>query len=125
MARETRVGYKPDHKSFGEFMLSEQARQPAIEAARDIAKLAAENSRAAAGGGTHDSDGVSLADNYKVNEHTAPVIVGGNPRVGAEVYNDKRYAAAQEFGTGHRRRRGTRALRRAGAAVGELRGDIG
>lgn len=124
MARETRVGYHADHKSFGRFMVSEQARQPAVEAAHDIARIAAENTRAASTGGTH-REGVALADNYKVNDKTAPVVIGGNPRVGAEVYNDLRHAAAVEFGTGKKRRKGTRALRRAGAAIGELRGDIG
>lgn len=113
---EMRRGFKPDHKDFGRFILSEQARDPAVAAAKDVAKLAAANSAAAHGSG-------DLASNYKVNGKTAPVVVGGNPRVGAEVYNDKRYAAAREFGRG--RKNGTRALRRAGAAVGELKGDIG
>lgn len=115
MALNTRTGFKPDHKEFGRFIMSEQARQPAVEAARDVAKIAAAN-EIAAGSKEH-------AANFKVNDKTPPVTVAGNPRVGAEVYNDDRHSAVREFG--RKRKGGTRALRRAGAVVGELKGDIG
>ena len=34
-----RALFKPDHKSFGEFILSDQMRDPTEEAARDVAAL--------------------------------------------------------------------------------------
>jgi hypothetical protein len=120
MANTYGVRYKMDNASFGAFMVSEQARRPAIEAAHDVAAIAAANTRASSGGVG------DLASNYKVDEHTAPVVIAGNPRVGAAVFNDKRYAAAREFGAGgHTKGKGTRDLRRAGGAVGELRGEPG
>lgn len=121
MALERRSGFKPDHKSMGVFILSDQARQPAVQAAHDVVPIARALQDAADGPSTKRREGAErMAGNYKVNENTTPVIVGGNPRVGAEVYNDKRYAAAREFG--HNREGGTHALRRAGAQIGELRG---
>ena len=119
MERETRTGYKPDHKSFGRFILSEQARAPAVAAARDIALLAAATTKRGTGEGPH------LADGYKVNSKTAPVIAGdATPRVGAEVYNSttkegqtESYAAAHEFGRGVGDRKSPRPLGRAGAAI--------
>jgi hypothetical protein len=117
MALNTRTGFRADHAEFGRFMLSDQARKPAVEAAKDVARIAREMEDAA-GAATY-------AANFRVNENTPPVVVAGNPRVGAEVYNDKRYAARREFGAKPGHRGATRSLRRAGAAVGELRGEIG
>jgi hypothetical protein len=112
MARETRTGYKPDHKSFGAFLLSEQSRRPAVQAAHAIAELATATTKRSKGDGPH------LADNYKVNDKTAPVIAGdATPRVGAEVYNDLSYAAAHEFGRGRDDKKGPRPLGKAGAAI--------
>lgn len=107
-------GYKPNHKSFGRFILSDQARKPAIEAARRIAARAAETAPKQTG---------RLAAGYKVNDKTAPVVVGGNPRVGAEVYNSEPHAAAHEFGNARTRKK--RILGKAGAAFGEARGEPG
>ncbi len=132
MALNTRSGFKPDHKEFGRFMVSDQARKPAVEAANDVAKIArqledsADVSRSGSGRTDRVREGAErYAANFKVNDQTPPVVVGGNPRVGAEVYNDKRYAARREFGAAPDHRGATRSLRRAGAAVGELSGDIG
>ena len=119
VARETRVGYKPNHISFGRFILSEQARRPVIQAAYAIAALAAATTKRSAGEGPH------LADGYKVNTKSAPVIAGdATPRVGAEVYNEttkegetESYAAAHEFGRGPGDRKSPRPLGRAGAAI--------
>ena len=117
MALERRRGYKPDHKSFGAFMLSEQARKPVARIAHEliIPLAVAKTPRSA-------EDKEHMADNYKVNESTAPVVAGGNPRVGVEVYNDVRHAAAVEHGVG--KKKGARPLGKAGAAVGDFVGEM-
>jgi hypothetical protein len=87
--------YKPDHEEFQRFILSEQARQPAVEVANDIVKRLRVTVKRS--NGTGGADG-HLADSFKVNENSAPVTLGENPRVGAEVYSDHPAAAAEEFG---------------------------
>jgi hypothetical protein len=117
VSTERRVGYKPDHKSFARFLLSDQARDPAVKAAhdiRDIAEATAPRSSDPDGEATH------MADEFKVNSASPPVVAGGNPRVGAEVYNSDPAAAPQEFGNA-RVRNPSRTLGRAGASVGEHR----
>lgn len=128
-----KVGYYPDHKSFGAFMLSEQARKPAIQAAGDIALIAKATAARSTPGEKGSGDGTHLADRYQVNENTAPVVVAGNPRVGAEVFNDAVYSARYEFGDAEKQGRvqagnhgpGSRNLRKAGGKIGELRGEPG
>lgn len=58
-----------------------------------------------------------MADQFKVNERPPPVVVGGNPRATAEVYNSDPAAAPSEFGGKHNQPH--RMLGRAGAQVGE------
>lgn len=93
------------------FLLSDQAKQPAVKAAHDIAERAAETSVRKTG---------EFAAGYRVNEDVV-VTVGGNPRASAEVYNSDPAAPSQEFGGvtkngkeygGHRR------LRQAASAAG-------
>jgi hypothetical protein len=99
------------------FLLSQQSRDPAVKAAHDIRDIA----EATAPRSTADREDVThMADEFKVNEKSKPVSVGGNPRVGAEVYNSDEAAAPQEFGNA-RVRNPSRTLGRAGAAVGEHR----
>lgn len=112
---ETRTGYKPDHIDFGKFILSEQARQPAIEAAEDIRALAAVRVEKRSG---------KTAESYKVNSKPEPVTIAGNPRVGADVYSDEQSALAQEFGNA-RTRNPSRPLGKAGAQIGEVKGKPG
>lgn len=112
--------YVPDNKSFGEFMLSHQVRQPAVEAAKDIMAIAIATSPYDA---TRDDREDHFVDHFGVNEESPPVVINKNPRVGAEVYNDSDHAPAVEFGNA--RVRGHRTLRRAGAKIGELRGEPG
>jgi len=114
---ETRTGYRPDHRSMAAFLLSEQSRDPAVKAAhdiRDIAQATAPRSSDPDGEATH------MADEFKVNAKSKPVPVGGNPRVGAEVYNEDPAAAPQEFGNSHVRNP-SRTLGKAGARIGEHR----
>jgi hypothetical protein len=115
MALERRTGYKPDHKSFGRFLLSEQARDPAVEAAHNIVTLV--QSRVAKRTGHQ-------AESYKVNENPPPVTLQGNPRAIAEVYSDDPAALADEFGNAKRRNPG-RPLGKSGAEIGEMRGQPG
>lgn len=86
--------YKPDHVEMGKFMISEQARKPAVEVARAIVTdLAATVTRSRSNTGTH------LADDYHVNENPPPVLMGEEaPRSGAEVWSDNPAAAPEEFG---------------------------
>jgi hypothetical protein len=114
MALERRTGYKPDHKSFGAFMLSEQARDPAVEAAHNIVILA--QSRAG-------KDSGKTAESYKVNENPPPVTLQGNPRATADVYSDHINATRIEFG--NKRTKAQRPLGKSGAEIGEMRGQPG
>jgi len=122
-----RLRYKPHHGAgptkdnphpgMAAFLVSDQAREPVVAAAKDIADLAKQ--LAPRGKGT----GVHMADQFRVNEHTPPVNIGGNPRVGAEVYNGDPAAAPNEFGG--RRNPRHRMLGRAGARIGEWKGEVG
>jgi hypothetical protein len=113
--------YVPDNKSMAALLLSKQTRDPAVRAAREIMAIAIAISPY---DDREDTDG-HYVEHFGVNEHTAPVVVGGNPRVGAEVYNDSGHAAAVEFGNSRNGGRGQRILRRAGSKVGEMRGVPG
>lgn len=90
-----RVQYKPDHEGMAAFMLSEQARKPVVEAAKDMVAVLRETVHRSNGDGGADGH---LADSYKVNRHSEPVSMGGNLRVGAEVYSEHPAAAPEEFG---------------------------
>jgi hypothetical protein len=84
--------YKPNNKEFGQYMVSEEARQAPIDVAKDIATLLRITVKRSSRPGDH------LADSYQVNESPPPVVIDGNPRVGAEVYSDHPGAAPDEFG---------------------------
>jgi hypothetical protein len=84
--------YKKDLKGMAAFMNSEQARKPCVEAAKDIVAELKVTVHRSAHSGEH------LADSYQVNDKTAPVVLGGAPRVGAEVYSEHPGAAPEEFG---------------------------
>lgn len=123
--RETRQGYHPNNVSFGKFMLSEQARRPAVQAARhirDVAKKTAARSDPKRKGRV---EGQPLSASYHVNRKPAPVTIDGNPRAIAEVYNNSKYAARREFGDDTKKGRkqggthgkGDRNLRQAGMTI--------
>lgn len=84
--------YKPNNEEFGKFMVSEQARRPAVEAARDMVETLRVTVRRSSGSGPH------LADSYKVDDQTPPRLFAGNVRVGATVYSEHPAAAPEEFG---------------------------
>jgi hypothetical protein len=123
MAREYRGGtYVMDNESFGRMMVSEQVRRP-LEAVTELIRARARlNTIASSGEGP-------LAEAYEVEKGPiVTLVVGGrpSPRISQRVVNRLRYAAAREFGKGgHTKGQGTRDLRRAGAAFGDLSGDVG
>lgn len=123
MAREYPGGYyKMNNESFGAMMISEQLRRPLNIVTRLIAARARINTIASSGEGP-------LADSYEVERGPlVMVVVAGrpSPRISNRVVNRLRYAAAREFGRGgHTKGRGTRDLRRAGEAFGDLAGEGG
>ena len=112
------IVYREDHKSFGEFILSERMRDVTEEVAHDIARLAARLAPRRKKG--VPPDGVSMADQFKVKREAGTMKVDRARRVKVEVYNSARSAAPNEFG-GQRNQR-HRMLGRAGAAFGDFKG---
>jgi hypothetical protein len=113
-----RVVYREDHKSFGEFILSERMRDTVEEVAHDIADLAREFSPRRKSG--TPPDGTSMADQFKVKREAGTMKVDRAFRVQVDVYNEARSAAPNEFGG--RRNTRHRMLGRAGAAFGDYQG---
>lgn len=103
--------YKPNHKSFEAFMLSQQIKKPT----REIAELI----KVDAIDGTPIKTG-DLAGSYEVNDVT-PVVAGGNPRAAFEVRNSDPAAAPQEFGNVHVK--GQRMLGKAASRYGDQVGE--
>lgn len=115
------VWYKPNHRSFGAFMKSDQMRDVTEEVAKDIAKLAREFSPKSKRGGIQD--GFRMRDQFKVERNAGLLKVAGNLRVRVIVSNDARSAAPNEFGT--RKNKRHRMLGRAGAAFGDFKPEGG
>lgn len=121
MRRGERVRYVPNHRSFGAFMRSEQARDVTAEVANDIAGAAKALSPTSERGG--DQDGRRMRDQFEVVREAGLMKVGGNLRVLVEVVNGARSAAPNEFGT--RRNKRHRMLGRAGAMFGDFKPEDG
>lgn len=116
-----RVWYKPNHRSFGAFLVSDQARDVTVEVAEDIALAAAGFSPQSSRGG--DQEGRRMKDQFKVKRNAGTIKVSGNIRVKVEVENNARSAAPNEFGT--RRNKPYRMLGRAGALFGDFKPEGG
>ena len=126
-----RIVFRPDHRSFGKFIRSEQMRRPVVAVAKDIAKLAGQYAPRRDKGKTPDC--AAMADRFEVNRKPIQVPYPGgdimvgerysNLRVFVEVYNEARSAAPNEFG-GKRNAR-HRMLGRAGAAFGDFKPEGG
>lgn len=112
-----RAVFRPDHKSFGRFIRSDQMREVTAEVARDIASKARDLAPRRKHGDV--PEGVAMADRFEVNREAGYIKVAGNIRVKVEVYNSARSAAPNEFG-GKRNAR-HRMLGRAGAAFGDFK----
>lgn len=119
-----RVVFRPDHKSFGEFITSERMRGVVAQVAKDIADLAGKYAPRRKSGQV--PDGAAMADSFKVNREAGTIFVGKdypNKRVMVHVYNEKRSAAPMEFGNEHVK--GHRMLGRAGAVFGDFKAGKG
>lgn len=111
------VVFKPDHKSFGEYIRSEMVRDMATEVAQDIARRAGELAPRRKSGQV--PDGAAMADSFKVNREAGFIKVSGNIRVKVEVYNSAASAAPNEFGGARNKKH--RMLARAGAEHGDFK----
>lgn len=119
--RGRKVVYRPDHKSFGAFMRSDQMRDVTVQVAQDIQHQARRNAPRRKAGNV--PDGAAMADQFRVNQQAGFLKVSGNVRVKVEVYNEARSAAPNEFGSNRNDRH--RMLGRAGAAYGDFKPDGG
>ena len=111
--------FRPDRKSFQEFILSEQMRGPTTEVARDIMLLAKSFTPRSKDG----SDG-HIQDGFDVVREGGTLVVGDSfpyPRVMVIVKNEHPAAAAVEFGNSRNSKPGRRMLARAGAAFGDFK----
>jgi hypothetical protein len=111
--RGRRAVYRPDHKSFGAFILSEEVRDAVAEVAKDIAPVAGRLAPRS------ESDGPHMADQFRVNREAGTIKVSGNVRVQVDVYNEDPAAAPNEFGT--RRNERHRMLVRAAEPFGDFK----
>lgn len=109
-----RVWYKPNHRSFGAFMRSDQMRDVTNEVAVDIAALASMLTPAnKPGAKEHTGLHARVKSGFKVKRDAGLLKVGGNLRVRVLVENDAEGAALVEFGAPHvdrQRMLGTAAL---------------
>lgn len=82
--------YVPDHKSIGEFLLSDQLRDAVRQGARDVAAIAS------------NTAGITkIRGDYDVEPGPDVIVTkNGNPRLSERVVNDHPAAAADEFGSG-------------------------
>jgi hypothetical protein len=112
--------YRPDHKSFGEFLLSQGLRDTVAKvAAEEILPLAIKNTPRSRGytGKPH------MQDQYRVVVQGGTMKVDRALRVVVKVVNDSEHSAAVEFGNRLTKRH--RPLGRAGAAVGDFKPEGG
>lgn len=115
--------FRPDRKSFQEFILSEQMRGPTAQVANEIMQLA----RSLTPRSSDGSDG-HLQDQFDMVREGGTLVVGDSfpyPRVMVIIKNEHPAAAAVEFGNGRTRKPGRRMLARAGAAFGDFKGGKG
>lgn len=111
--------FRPDRKSFQEFLLSEQMRDPTTEVAREIMALAKTLTPRSKDGGSH------MQDDFDVEREGGVLTVGDSfpyPRVMVIINNSNGGSAAVEFGNSRNHRPGRRMLARAGAAFGDFKG---
>jgi hypothetical protein len=112
------VVFRPDHKSFGEFILSEGMRDVvAAVCSQEIVPLAIKFTPRGKGPGPH------MQDSYSVKREGGTMKVDRALRVMVLVENDVDHAAAVEFGNRITKR--YRPLGKAGAAVGDFKGGDG
>lgn len=118
-----RVWYKPNHRSFGAFMKSDQMRDVTSEAAHDIARQAKNYTPSSKGGANSEGMHTRVRNGYLVNRAAGFLKVGGNLRVKVEVINTEAESPIVEFGGRGQAR--IRALGRAGADFGDFHPEGG
>jgi hypothetical protein len=117
--------FRPDHNSFGKFILSEQVRDPVTEVAEAI-RLLAINNTPRSGGGVRVVKGKVIGhmqDEYEVVREAGAIKVDRAFRVKVEVINKSEHSAAVEFG--NRITKARRPLGRAGAFYGDFKSKAG
>lgn len=83
------VWFKADHKSIGEFLVSNQLRDAVRQGAQDVRSLAAANAPS------------KIAGDFDVEPGPDVIVTkNGYPRLSERVRNDHPAAAAIEFGSG-------------------------
>lgn len=113
------VVFRPDHKSFGRFILSEQMRDPVVEVCEQlIVPIAKANTPRSRGDKYARGYVPHMQDQYRVVREGGTMKVDRALRVQVLVVNDSGHAAAVEFGNRLIKRH--RPLGRAGAAVGDF-----
>jgi hypothetical protein len=114
MARSrVRAKFKPDHKEFTRFATSDQMLKPLYEAGHDVRAIAEATATKVTG---------SYAAGFKVDASAGVLLIGSFTRRIVTVVNEDPAAAPKEFG--NRRTKADHTLAKAGAAVGEYRGEI-
>lgn len=112
--------FEADHRSIGEFLLSDQLRDAVRQGAEDVAGIA------------NRTAGISRVQGSYFREPGPPVVVtkNGNPRLSERVWSHHPAAAVDEFGSGRRRKRpqggnspANRTLGKAGSRVGDRLGE--
>lgn len=111
---EVKVRYKMNNRSFGAFMRSKEVHAVAVKAAEDIMLIAAFLA---------PKNTTDYARAFRVNRRAGLISMRGNPRRYATVYNSDKAAAPVEFGGRKKRQRAEHVLLRAGAHVGQVRGE--
>lgn len=109
-----RVWYKPNHRSFGAFMKSEQMRDVTADVAADIAAVATATQPPP----SSDTDPDEVGATYTVKRESGNIKVGGNLRVRVDIEGEGPGVERAEFGT-----RGAKRYRTL-AAAGSLFGDF-
>lgn len=89
-----RVWYKPNHRSFGAFIKSEQMRDVTEEVAKDVAMAATSGAPAP----SEKTPASHAAPVYTVKREAGLFKVGGNLRVKVEVIGKGSAAERAEFG---------------------------
>lgn len=88
-----RAWYRPNHRSFGAFMKSEQMRDVTAEVAEDIGQLAAATQPAPS-----ETDPERTGSTYTVQRESGLVKVAGNLRVRVDINGDGPGVERAEFG---------------------------
>lgn len=109
--------FKPDHVSFGKFIMSDQMRKPVVEVADDIAARARETANR---DNSNKRRVHHYADEFQVNPDAGSIKVDKAFRVKVDVYNEDPVALYNEFGNKKSKRH--RTLGRAGAEFGDFHG---